>query len=427
MNKHKPNHPHSFSGRRLVLLWAFFCAAPTFAQTEMSNRSPEALIRLVADRQIHPLKAGEYRRGDWETVSASLPPEGVQWNYPWGVTLYGLLRTGDVLNDTAAVSFVLEHNRIAADQYAYLRWQKDRFGRTVNEGGLHELMVLDRLDFCGAMASQVLEGILRHRGDVTPETDSLIRVVVEYISTIQSRLPDGTLWRPLADQAVWSDDLYMSCPFLIRYAEYVKDDSTLDDAARQILNMASLVQDRDGVWFHAYIVSDSAVSGFKWCRANGWAMVAAAEWLSAAPRNHPQFKAVKSVLKKHIDGIVRLQALSGRWHQVLDYPDLWEETSSTAMFLYCICRAVNRGWIDPGYLDTAHRAFRGLNQKITKDGALLDVCQGTGIGRDLEFYKSRKRPIDDGHGQGAVLLALTEYFTATRRQSGYQKPGIDSP
>jgi len=414
MNQRKPFHDRSFSERRLVLFCVFFFACPIFVQTEMPDRSPKALIRLVADRQIHPLKAGEYRRGDWETVSASLPPEGVQWNYPWGVTLYGLLRTGDVLNDTEAVSFVLEHNRIAADQYAYLRWQKDRFGKVVNEGGMHELMVLDRLDFCGAMASQVLEGILRHRGDVTPETDSLIGVVAGYISNVQSRLPDGTLWRPLADRAVWIDDLYMSCPFLIRYAEYVKNGSTLDDAAGQILGMASRVQDGDGVWFHAYIVPDSAVSGFKWCRANGWAMVAAVEWLSAAPQNHPRFKAVLSVLKKHIDGIVRLQAPSGRWHQVLDHPDLWEETSSTAMFLYSICRSVNRGWIAPIYLDTARRAFRGLNQKITKDGALLDVCQGTGIGRDLDFYKNRKRPVDDGHGQGAVLLALTEYILATR-------------
>jgi rhamnogalacturonyl hydrolase YesR len=134
------------------------------------------------------------------------------------------------------------------------------------------------------------------------------------------------------------------------------------------------------------------------------------------PENHPRFEAVKSVLLKHIEGIIRLQAPSGRWHQVLDHPELWEETSSTAMFMYCVCRAVNRGWIDPTYLDVARKAFQGLNQKITKDGALLDVCEGTGIGRDLEFYKNRKRPIDDGHGQGAVLLALTEYLVATKRR-----------
>jgi unsaturated rhamnogalacturonyl hydrolase len=415
MNRTRAMNRRIFSECFLVLTGIASLLLPACMQSKMPNRSPEALIRLVADRQIHPLKAGEYRKGDWEIVSDSRPPEGVLWTYPWGVALYGLLRAGEVLNDSAVVSFVLEHNRIAADQYAYLRWQMDRFGQYVNDGGMRELMVLDRLDYCGSMTSQLLEGILRHREGVTPKMDSLIRVVADYISNVQSRLPDGTLWRPLADQAIWGDDLYMSCPFLVRYAEYVKKDSPLNDAARQILNMSSRLQDKDGVWFHAYLVADSAVSGYKWCRANGWAMVATVEALSAMPDGHPKFEAVKSVLKKHIEGIVRLQAASGRWHQVLDHPELWEETSSTAMFMYCICRAVNRGWIDPSFLDEARRAFCELNQKITKEGALLDVCEGTGIGRDLEFYKNRKRPFDDGHGQGAVLLALSEYIIATKK------------
>jgi rhamnogalacturonyl hydrolase YesR len=332
------------------------------------------------------------------------------------VTLYGLLRLGAVLDDSAMTAFVLEHNRIAADQYAYLTWQKDRFGRWAGDGGLGELMTLDRLDYCGSMTSQMLEGILCHHGAVTVAQDSLIRTVADYIGRVQDRLPDGTLWRPKADSAVWADDLYMSCPFLARYAEYAKDERFLTDAARQILGMASRLQDRDGVWFHGYVIPDSAVSGFKWCRANGWAMIATAEVLSVLPQSHPLFDSLRTVFKKHIEGIARLQAPSGRWRQVLDRPELWEETSSTAMFMYCICRAVNRGWIDPAYFEAARKAFKGLDQKITPEGGLLDVCEGTGIGHDLAFYQNRQRPFDDHHGQGAVLLALSEYTLALRRQ-----------
>ena len=403
----------------LAMIWSsqfISCSgASEQPQTQVyPDRSPLELARLVAERHIHKISPGEYSRGDWENVKSAKSPEGIQWNYPWGVTLYGMLRTGDVLNDNSLISFVKKHNRIAADQFAYLRWQRETFRKYADAAGMEELMILTELDHCGAMTAQVLEGVVRHDAKVTSEVDELLRIVADYISNGQSRLPDGTLWRPEREKTIWGDDLYMSCPFLVRYAEYSDDDSYLDDAVKQTLNMASYLQDEDGVWFHGYSVADSKDTGFKWGRANGWAMVSTAEVLSAMPEDHPQYDDVLTVLRKHIEGILPLQAPSGLWRQVLDNPDLWEETSCTAMFTYVISRAVNRGWIDASNLAVAERAIEGLNQKITEEGAILDVCQGTAIGYDLEFYKNRERPFDDDHGHGAVLLALTEYHLATQ-------------
>lgn len=378
-------------------------------------RSTKELMRVVANRQIRKLEKGEYLRGSWNTVLKSKPPKGIQWNYPWGVTLSGLLRVSEILDDKDMESFVLTHNRFAADQFAYLRWQRETFGQYTNDAGMEELLILTELDHCGAMTSQFLEGILLHGVEVTSEMDSLLKIVADYISTGQSRLPDGTLWRPEREETIWADDLYMSCPFLVRYAEYSKDNSYLNDAVKQTLNMASYLQDSDGVWFHGYLVKDKKPSGYKWGRANGWAMVSTAEVLSAMPEDHPKYENVLSVLRRHIEGIKPLQAPSGLWHQVLDHSELWEETSCTAMFTYVISRAVNKGWIDKINLEVAQKALAGLNQKITEDGAILDVCQGTGIGYDLQFYEQRQRPFDDHHGQGAVLLALTELFLATQR------------
>jgi len=53
------------------------------------------------------------------------------------------------------------------------------------------------------------------------------------------------------------------------------------------------------------------------------------------------------------------------WRQVLDHPELWEETSCTAMFAYSIARAVNRGWIEPAHMAVARRAFGGIAQQVT--------------------------------------------------------------
>ena len=45
----------------------------------------------------------------------------------------------------------------------------------------------------------------------------------EFVYT-QSRLPDGTFWRPAVNQTIWGDDLYMSRPFLVRWSDHTGDD-----------------------------------------------------------------------------------------------------------------------------------------------------------------------------------------------------------
>lgn len=70
-------------------------------------RSIGELLRVVATRQIRELGEGEYQRGDWHTVLKSKPPKGIQWDYPWGVTLYGLLRVSEILDDKNLEAFVL--------------------------------------------------------------------------------------------------------------------------------------------------------------------------------------------------------------------------------------------------------------------------------------------------------------------------------
>jgi rhamnogalacturonyl hydrolase YesR len=100
------------------------------------------------------------------------------------------------------------------------------------------------------------------------------------------------------------------------------------------------------------------------------------------------------------------------WRQVLDKSDLWEETSSTAMFAYGIARAVNRGWLPASDMTMARRAFAGVARNVTQEGKVENTCGGTNIGTTLDFYINRPRPDDDPHGRGPVLLAGTEILAA---------------
>jgi unsaturated rhamnogalacturonyl hydrolase len=384
------------------------------------------VVNAVASRQtrLHALAEGTYPKGSWDEVAAHTPPSGVEWVYPWGVTLYGLLRVAEETNNPSYSSFVLRHNELTARYHQYLLWITAAYSasrpadvsRLTGASSLWRLLALGSLDNTGAMSSQMLEGLLEHRAMATAEESQLLEIVGKYISTQQSRLPDGTFWRPESNQTLWIDDLFMSCPFLVRWSRYTGDTKHLDDAARQVVGMAQRQQDADGLWFHGNSIAQGTTSPFKWGRGNGWAMVATAEVLSALPANHPQRAQLLGIFTRHVAGIAPLQAPSGLWRQVLDHPKLWDETSCSAMFCYSIARGVRRGWLPRSDLDLARKAFRGISANVTVDGQVNGTCEGTSIGTDLNYYVTRQRPPDDIHGPGPVLLAGAELLAAERER-----------
>lgn len=405
-------------------------AVPAPESTAINDTSIRRILDVVSRRQIHALKDGDYApAASPEAALAARRPEGLMWSYQWGVVLYGAQRAAEVASDQTVLNFVLEHNRAVARYYVWLDAMGGKFGQSPawtafvhdnNQVKLQHLLELGDLDRTGSMGSQILEGIMRRPGEVIPEQKAVVTRVADWITNRQERLPDGTFWRPdfpggdnvWRQSAMWADDLYMSCPFLVRWAKFTGDDKHLDDAARQVINMASRLQDTDGLWFHAWFENEQKRSPFKWGRANGWAMVSTVEVLSALPENHPARPELLDILRRHIDGVKAVQPASGVWRQVLDHPELWEETSCSAMFAYSIARAVNRGWIDRSNLAVARQAFAGVAAHVTPEGVVKGTCQGTNIGRTLEYYANRRRPDDDMHSRGVVLLAGTEILAA---------------
>jgi rhamnogalacturonyl hydrolase YesR len=336
------------------------------------------------------------------------------------VDLYGLIRSTDVTGDKDVEHFVLEHDKICGRYYEWLAGLEKQFG---NDGKafarttkIKPLINLGNLDSCGSMGNQIVETMLRHPEQVTQADKDMVERIVDWVSDKQFRLPDGTLARPGKDgETVWPDDLYMGCPVLIRWSEFTGDKKYLDDAANQIIHQAELEQDSDGLFFHGYNVKEQKHSPYKWGRGNGWVTVATVELLSVLPKDHPARARLIAILKKQIDGLQKVQAPDGMWRQVLDHPELWEETSCTAMFAYGIARAVNRGWIDRSYMAMARKAFAGLSKDVTPEGVVNETCIGTNIGQDLDYYVNRQRPSDDPHGRGPVLLAGTEILMAKHK------------
>jgi rhamnogalacturonyl hydrolase YesR len=385
-----------------------------------------AVVSRVAQHQIHPLKDGDYTSADatnvLELVQATAAPEGIAWSYPWGVTLYGLQRSANVTGNADAEKFALEHNLICARYYHWLADLGQQFGKSPELAALEKksniigLLHLGSLDSCGAMGNEILVGMIRHPDQVTPEEKAVVERIADWVVSKQDRMADGTLWRSKSmGGTLWPDDLYMGGVFLARWGQYTGNQKFVDDAASQIIHQAAVEQDADGLWFHGYFVSEKKHAPFKWGRGNGWVTVALVETLSVMPENDDLRPQLLEILRKQIDGLKKIQARDGMWRQVLDKPELWEETSCTAMFAYGIARAVNRGWIDASNMEVARKAFAGIAKNVTADGGVNGTCIGTGIGMDLDYYVKRQQPKDDLHGRGVVMLAGSEILLAGKK------------
>lgn len=403
--------------RTLLAVLAILAAASTAQAQDITDAQISEVVTRVARHQLVTLVDGDYAPvSSLEQAQAAKAPTGIAWFYPQGVMLYGMSRSTDITHDRDVDRFVVQHYQTAARYYHWLAQLRQQFGGSAEglfaTSSLRQLMALGSLDSCGAMGTALLDSMMRHPESVTAEEREVLARIADWVVNRQARTADGMLWRPGRDNTVWPDDVYMGGSFLVRYGLYTHDVRYIDDAARNIISQAALEQDSDGLWFHGYFMNSKTHAPFKWARGNGWVTVTLVETLSAMPAKDSLRPQLLAILKKQIDGLRPLQAPSGMWRQVLDKPDLWEETSSTAMFAYGIARAVNRGWLPPSDMKIARKAFAGVAKNVTPEGKVENTCGGTSIGTTLDFYINRPRPDDDPHGRGPVLLAGTEILAA---------------
>lgn len=327
------------------------------------------------------------------------------WRYWNGVLNIGMARLGEVLGDSAYTDFSRRNVRFAFDAYSHFEARYAGQGKWIYPFG--QRFIMEELDDCGAMGASVIDVYRHERQD---RYDGYIQQAAQHIREKQPRLADGTLVRSFPHRwTVWADDLYMSVPFLARLGDLSGNSAYFDDAARQVVNFHRHLFNPEKSLMAHFWYSDRAqpVTVF-WGRANGWALMAQVELLDRLPPRHPLRPALLRLLQRHIDGIAAVQSESGLWHQLLERPDSFLETSCTAMFTYAVARAVNRGYVDLRFAAIARRGWEGVLSRIRPDGAVEGVCAGTGVSDDIAFYSHRPTPLNDVHGTGAVLLAGAE-------------------
>jgi unsaturated rhamnogalacturonyl hydrolase len=335
-----------------------------------------------------------------------------RWNYPLGVTLFGLLEASKQLGRSDLADYVARHVEFATSTYAYSLWDREYFGAA---GLNNQLSHVDSLDDCGSFgALSILASRLRPIKGVEQAADDIARYIMEE----QDRMPDGALYRKAGvsismRNTMWCDDMYMSVPFLCRYAELSGNPAYVDEAARQLLLYKNyLYMPERQIMSHVFNVSENRQSGTAWGRGNGWVFFSLAVLLSVLPGEHRDYPAVLAFYRELAEGYLRLQGPSGLWHQVLVDHESYEESSCTSMFMYGFALGVRHGWLEEPerYARAVQKGWLGLcSRTIDRHGNLYGVCKGSSWSHSHSYYKHDLGwNLNDTHGIGIVLLAGIE-------------------
>ena len=312
-------------------------------------------------------------------------------SYEWGVTYSAMLRAGEVTGDKT-------YTRYAIDRMEYLAKLAPQFKAWFDKGKsidplMRQVVKPEALDDAGAICAAMLKA-------KDKKLKNQIETYYNFIANEQYRYTDGMFarLRPVKN-TVWLDDMFMGIPALAWHGN-------VEEATRQFqLFHEKMWVSEKNLYRHGWVPGEYHPAFF-WGRANGWALLTACELLDVQ-----ESPLIMNWFKEHLAGLMPLQHHDGAWHQLLDRPDTYLETSCTAIYCYCIAHAINKGWIDAEtYGAQAILAWNYVNAHVNAQGQVEGTCVGTGLAFDPAFYAYR--PVNNfaAHGYGPTLWAGAEIY-----------------
>ncbi|WP_089685924.1 glycoside hydrolase family 105 protein [Catalinimonas alkaloidigena] len=407
--------------RKSIVVCLLLCVAGHIRAQNASHT--EAVVRKIADRIVSNAQYTFVSETDGKVYASTKDiPKNVEvkfasplqeWHYSNGVLNLAMVNLGRYLHEQKYLDYAAKHVAFGFENYAFFQ-KRFKHDRPHHRYPFGQLWTMDELDDFGAMGASVLEV---YQTVKKPEYKAYVEKAGNHILNERLRMQDGTLVRAFPhENTLWADDLYMSVPFLVRMGKETGDTKYFDDAVKQVLNFSKYLWDEEHeLNWHCYYTDLERNGVAHWGRCNGWIMLAQVHLLDNLPPDHPQRQAIIDNLERQIVGVARYQNGNGVWHQVLDRPDSYEESSATAMFVYGVAAAVNRGWIHPSYATIAVEGWKGLEKlMITDDGQMKAICVGTGIRDDMPFYYNRPTSMNEKHGLGPLLDAGVEILKLER-------------
>ena len=330
----------------------------------------------------------------------------ISWDYNEGLLLEGLIRVFKRTHDQRYLNFIK-----AWAQYHI----RDDGTIMTNPSTIHPIINLDNI-----MPGYLVLHLYQETGI---EKFKLAAEKLREVFDTYPRNPDGGFWHAFdLPGQLWLDGLYMGMPFLVTYGKMLNDETYANtEAINQFkLHIDYMMDKQTSLLYHAYDYNGTESwaipplhrSPIVWGRAMGWVVMGLTEILEIIPADFPhrdsildQYKTVLKALAKYQD------QKTGLWYQVIDKmddPRNWLETSCSMMYVYSMSRAIQNGYLDQSYAKNVELGYMGVLTKLSEDKArmvyLTDICYGTSVSADIQYYFDRPKVTNDYHGLGSFLI-----------------------
>ena len=357
----------------LLASWMMFVALPALGQkqpkefkTWPAGSSPREIGKRVAERLASTPHSNFSRPG---------PPPFI--TYPEVATWYGALTFAQLSGDKDLDSRLIQRFEPLFGEEAKLVPVPDHVDRTVFGAVPLEIYIQTKqqkyLDLGKSFADKQWE-------NPTPEG-----------LTPQTRF--------------WIDDMYMITIVELQAYRATGDSKYLDRAALEMSTYLDKLQQPNGLFYHAPDVP------FFWGRGDGWVAAGMTEMLRSLPQNHPRRAHIMEGYRKMMKALLQYQDKDGMWHQLIDHPESYPETSCTGMFTFAMITGVKNGWLDKKtYAGAARKGWLGLVSYLEPNGDIRNVCRGTDKKNDLQYYLDRPRLTGDLHGQAPILWCASAFL-----------------
>ena len=331
------------------------CRCPVYSRDGRANIIGSWMLQ---NAWVRPYYENAMLNNKWTTSGVT---NFGRWDYPLGVTMYGLLRTGRQLERPDIVSYAAAHIQATTDRYEYSFWDRQQYGfPAINQ----QLVMMRMLDNCGSFGSAMLEAYAECED---PAFREIADHIADFITNRLERKEDGAFFRECfgdySENTLWADDLYMSTPFLRRYSQITGDKRYLDEAAKQFLLFKKyLYMPEHQIMSHVFDFKYGQATQIPWGRGNGWSIFSfgAAGGISAG---HPNREELIDFFNQLCAGLCR--SAGGQWPmaqvQIIASGCIPRGFMYSDLFRFRFRQGVRLGW-----LSKPERYIKHLHSRLGK-------------------------------------------------------------
>lgn len=409
---------------RLTILFALLCLQAN-AQLEYAKSMAKTIMLQYQDSMVVKKYAGHMEQDNLvkpgQTVEQAQANRPANWNYEIGVVLMGFERLWKVTGD-----------------HTYVDYSKHIVDHFITPQGGIRTYVMDEYNSDNIPTGRIL--LFLNDLYKEPRYKTAIKTLRDQIAW-QPRNKAGGFWHKLKyPSQMWLDGLYMVEPFYAGYAVRNHQPQDFDDIINQFVTMERHSRDaKTGLLYHGWDESrlqkwanpKTGLSPEFWSRAMGWYIMALVDVLDDIPAGHPRRRELISILNRLSAALVKFQDKpSGVWWQVTNkggQQGNYLESSATAMFVYGLAKAENKGYINASYLPAIRKGYKGMIKEFVEQDKqgnyhYMRAVAGAGLGgtpyRDgtYDYYVKEPKRDDDLKAIGPFIQACIEVDKLNRKK-----------